>query len=252
MYESHPVFVCLLVAWAVAGVAAAFVLPRIPAPYGRFVRPGWGPRLPPRLAWFLMESPGLWVFGALLLSSLPAAPVPTLFAALWLGHYSYRGFLYPALIRSTRAVPVVVVLMAVGFHVATAGFQTWEIYRLKPDRPVAWLWDPRFLAGLAMFAWGFAGVVRADARLRALRPTRGQQYAIPKGGLFERVSCPHYFSEIVEWAGWAILTWTLAGLVFVLWTAANLVPRALALHRSYRAQFPDYPPERRALVPHLL
>jgi len=252
MTHAYPLFTSLLLIWAIAGVAASFVLPRIPAPYGRFVRPGWGPQIQPRLAWFLMESPGLWIFAVLFLSSLPCPPVPVLFAVLWMGHYLYRGFLYPALIRSTRAVPIAVVVMAFGFHLATAGLQTWEIYRLKPDRPVAWLWDPRFLIGLALFAWGFAGAVRADATLRALRPTRGAQYGLPRGGLFERVSCPHYFSEIVEWTGWAILTWTWAGLVFALWTAANLVPRALAVHRSYRAQFPDYPANRKALLPYIL
>ncbi len=249
MYELHPLFVRLLAGWAAIAIAAALVLPRIPAPYGHFVRPGWGPRIPPRLAWFLMESPGLWVFAAFFAASLPCPPVSALVAALWMGHYLYRGFVYPALIRSTRTVPVVVVLMAIGFHLATAGLQTWELYRIKPDRPVSWLWDPRFLAGLARVVIGFSTAVRADARLRALRPVRGQQYQIPRGGMFERVSCPHYLGEIVEWAGWALLTWTWAGLVFALWTAANLVPRARALHRAYREQFPDYPANRAALIP---
>ena len=43
-----------------------------------------------------------------------------------------------------------------------------------------------------------------------------------------------------------LLAWAVAGL------AANLVPRALALHRWYRAQFPDYPPHRKALVPYIV
>jgi hypothetical protein len=36
------------------------------------------------------------------------------------------------------------------------------------------------------------------------------------------------------------------------WTAANLVPRAVAHHRWYRERFADYPAERKALVPFLL
>jgi 3-oxo-5-alpha-steroid 4-dehydrogenase 1 len=251
MYQSHPVFVRLLVLWAASGLTAAVALRFIPAPYGRFVRPGWGPRLQPRLAWFLMESPGLWVFLAMFLASLPVPLVPALFGVLYMGHYLYRGFIYPSLIRSTRPVPFAVVAMAVGFHLATAGLQTWELYRIRPDRPVPWLWDPRFLAGLLMLVCGFVTAVRSDARLRALRPTRGQQYQIPRGGLFEHVSCPHYLGEIVEWTGWALLTWTWAGLVFALWVAANLVPRARALHRSNLAQFRDYPVNRRALIPYV-
>ncbi len=58
--------------------------------------------------------------------------------------------------------------------------------------------------------------------------------------------------EIIQWAGWALLTLSPAGLVFLIWTIANLVPRALAHHRWYRETFPDYPEERKALVPGLL
>jgi hypothetical protein len=45
------------------------------------------------------------------------------------------------------------------------------------------------------------------------------------------------------------MSWSLAGAAFALWTLANLVPRAGAHHRWYRARFADYPPERRALLP---
>jgi hypothetical protein len=57
---------------------------------------------------------------------------------------------------------------------------------------------------------------------------------------------------MIEWAGFALATWSLSGLAFALWTAANLVPRAISHHRWYREKFPDYPAERRALIPYLL
>jgi len=41
-------------------------------------------------------------------------------------------------------------------------------------------------------------------------------------------------------------------LSFAGFTAANLVPRAIANHRWYRRQFDDYPAERRAVVPFVL
>ncbi len=72
---------------------------------------------------------------------------------------------------------------------------------------------------------------------------------MPRGGLYAFISCPNYFGEIVEWTGWAIATWSVAGASFALWTAANLIPRARAHHRWYREQFADYPAERRAVLP---
>jgi hypothetical protein len=248
----HPVFACLLAGWCGLGAIACLALFQTAAPYGRFERPGWGPGLPPRLAWFLMESPGAFVFAAVLLASRPIPLVPALFGAIWLVHYGYRGFLYPVLIRSTRRVPVMIVASAIGFHAANATLQAWALYRLRPARPVEWLLDLRFVAGAALFAGGVALAAGADGRLRRLRPHGGQQYCIPTGGLFKYISCPNYLGEIVEWTGWAVLTWTSAGAAFAFWTVANLLPRAVAVHRWYRRQFTDYPPERRALIPHIL
>ena len=75
---------------------------------------------------------------------------------------------------------------------------------------------------------------------------------IAKVGFFRFVSCPNYLGEIVEWTGWAIISWSLPGLAFAVWTAANLLPRALTHHRWYRQNFPDYPRDRKAILPLLL
>jgi hypothetical protein len=92
----------------------------------------------------------------------------------------------------------------------------------------------------------------ADGRLRRLRAPGETGYAIPRGGLFELVSCPNYLGEIVEWIGWAVASASLAGLAFAVYTAANLAPRAIAHHAWYREKFPGYPGSRKALVPFLL
>lgn len=105
--------------------------------------------------------------------------------------------------------------------------------------------------GAALFVIGSVINFREDRALRGLRPACGSDYGIPRGGLFRWISCPNYLGEIVEWAGWAVATWSIAGLAFAAWTVANLVPRARAHHRWYLARFPDYPAERRALVPGL-
>jgi 3-oxo-5-alpha-steroid 4-dehydrogenase 1 len=117
--------------------------------------------------------------------------------------------------------------------------------------PAGWLADPRFLVGVALFFAGFVINQQSDEILRTLRAPGERGYKIPRGGLYRFVSAPNYFGELVEWIGFALAAWSPAALVFVVWTAANLAPRAWANHRWYRRTFPDYPPERRALVPFL-
>ena len=93
---------------------------------------------------------------------------------------------------------------------------------------------------------------RADVQgiyVRCLRAPGETGYKNPLGGLYRFVSCPNYPGERLEWFGWALATWSLGGLVFALWTVANLAPRAMANHRWYQEKFEEYPKERRALVP---
>ncbi len=64
------------------------------------------------------------------------------------------------------------------------------------------------------------------------------RYAIPYGGFFEFVSSPHYFGELMEWTGFCIASnFSLASFSFVVWTAANLVPRAIHTHKWYIETF---------------
>jgi 3-oxo-5-alpha-steroid 4-dehydrogenase 1 len=108
---------------------------------------------------------------------------------------------------------------------------------------------PTFLLGAALFAGGLIVNRKSDLTLHDLRRVNESGYEIPQGGLYRWVSSPNYLGEIIEWTGWAIGTWSLAGLSFALWTAANLAPRARSNHVWYQQQFPDYPDERKALIP---
>jgi protein-S-isoprenylcysteine O-methyltransferase Ste14 len=103
--------------------------------------------------------------------------------------------------------------------------------------------------GVALFGLGQWINHQSDAILLALRAPGETGYKIPTGGLYRWVSCPNYLGELIIWTGWAVATWSSAGLSFAVYTFANLAPRAAANHRWYREQFPDYPPERRALIP---
>ena len=94
--------------------------------------------------------------------------------------------------------------------------------------------------------------IKSDKILRDLRKPGETGYKVPRGFLYKYVSCPNYLGELMEWFGWALMTWSLPGLAFALYTLANLGPRALANHRWYKDKFADYPTERKALLPFIL
>jgi 3-oxo-5-alpha-steroid 4-dehydrogenase 1 len=222
---------------------------RVTAPYGRHHRPGWGPRLPSRAAWFTMELPALLVIGWLVLGNpAGAAAVAWVPLAFWLLHYGYRTLIYPLLMRSSgRTFPVLLVVFAIAFNILN-GYNNANalIAGGASGEP---LLTPHFLAGTLLFWTGFAIHCHADHVIRSLRRPGDGGYRIPRGGLFRHVSSPHYLGEILQWTGWAILTWSLAGLAFALFTFCNLAPRAISNHRWYRQKFADYPRNRRILVP---
>ena len=241
----------LLVGWFILGVITFASLFFIVAPYGRHRRSGWGPSIGDRWAWVLMEAPAVVVFGLCFwLHTRPLVPTDWYFLALWQAHYIYRAFIYPLRRRSSgRAMPLSIVAMGWFFNIGNGYLNGRYLFALSPGYAASWLWDGRFLLGLGLFLAGFAMHRHADHYLRVLRRPGESGYRVPYGALFRWVSCPNYLGEIVEWTGWAIATWSLAGLSFAVWTAANLAPRALAHHCWYRELFPDYPPGRKALLP---
>ena len=244
-----------MAAYAMLGLAAATLaaLSFVTAPYGRYARSGWGPTVPSRVGWIVMESPAVLAFVTFyLLGSHRASPAPLALLALWQAHYLHRAFVFPFAMRAEgKSMPVAIVAMGFSFNVLSAWINARWISK-SGDYPARWLVDPRFVAGVAIFFAGLGINVRADRRLLALRAPGETGYKIPRGGLHELVSSPNYLGEIVEWLGWALATWSLPGLAFAIYTIANLGPRALHHHAWYRRTFPDYPGGRKALLPFIL
>ena len=243
----------LLAAWLFMAAVTALLLLFFTAPYGRHVRRGWGPALPDRIGWLLMEAPAALVF-ALFFLLVPHRDTPAAWAffILWEAHYLHRAFLYPWTRRSARRpMPLAIVGMGFFFNLTNAYLNGRYLFSLSGGYPATWIRDVRFWGGLLLFLAGFVINRQADQILRNLRRPGENGYRIPYGGLYRWVSCPNYLGEILEWTGWALATWSLPGLAFALWTVANLAPRAQAHHRWYREHFPDYPPERKALLPRL-
>ena len=243
----------LLVTWFILAAIVFVSLFFITAPYGRHTRAGWGPGVRSTLGWVLMETPSLAVFAlCFALGAHDSGAAGVAFLAMWCGHYAYRALVYPALRRGGhKPMPLSVVAMGAVFNVGNAYLNGRALYTLGPLRSDAWLADPRFLAGTALFVVGFAMHVHSDRVLARLREHAADGYAIPSRGLHRWVASPNYLGETVQWAGFALATWTLPALAFAVWTAANLAPRARSHLAWYRATFRDYPEERRAMIPFL-
>jgi steroid 5-alpha reductase family enzyme len=245
------------IVFAITLLTALIVFPilfNVAAPYGRYTRRGWGPRLPSWLGWLFMESISAVLMLILyILGHAPKTPVHTIFLLMWEAHYIHRAFIYPFWLRDKwRPMPVVVPLMGAIFNLANAYLNGYYLFELSGSRyGLPWLASPQFLGGAALFVTGFIINRHADQVLHTLRAEGELGYTIPYGGLYRYISCPNYFGEILEWTGWAIATWSWPGLAFALWTFANLAPRARAHHRWYHENFENYPGERKALLPGL-
>lgn len=76
-------------------------------------------------------------------------------------------------------------------------------------------------------------------------------YAIPSGGLFGYVTMPHYFCELIAWLGLACVTQQLNAFLTLADMTSYLAGRSAATTRWYKSKFPNYPPERKNLIPFL-
>jgi 3-oxo-5-alpha-steroid 4-dehydrogenase 1 len=244
----------LVIGWMALAAVTFVALFFVTAPYGRFTRSGWGPRIAARWGWILMETPVLVTFLILYgLSDRKSNPVSLVLVVFWVAHYAHRSLIYPFRVRGKRpSTTLSIILMGATFNVGNGYLNGRYLFSLGPELQTSWLLDPRFIVGALLFWCGFALNQHSDRVLIALRAGGETGYRIPHGGGYRFVSCPNYLGEMMEWAGWALACWNLGALAFFVWTVANLAPRAIKTHRWYKEEFPDYPLERKALLPFIV
>ena len=242
----------LLLAWSLLCLAAGFFLFFRTAPYGRYLRKGWGVEVPSRLGWILFESPPVYLMIVFFFLYSNQSFVQILFVSIWMIHYLNRSFVWPLKAKiSGKPMPLIVILLALVFNAINVYLQGSWLF-VFGEYQTSWLTSKPFVVGFLLFFIGMYINITSDNILIALRKDSDEDYTVPKGFLFNKVSSPNYLGEMIEWLGWAIMTWSLAGLVFFFWTVANLLPRAIANHKWYKKKFPDYPSDRKAIIPYLL
>lgn len=224
-------------------------------PYGRFKTEKSKVEFPPVIGWLLLESPCLFAASLtfFLAGGNNTALVPLIFICIWQTHYFYRSVIFPLRVsKGSKPVALSGIAFGVVFN-SINGFLNGYAFAHAPHLlDVAWLASPYFIVGILLMVIGVSINIHADAVLRNLRKPGETGYKIPRGGLYWFISVPNYFGEIIEWAGLALAACTPAALSFLLFTIANLFPRALAHHRWYKETFADYPKERKAIIPFVL
>lgn len=241
--------------WLGVAIAVHITMFFITAPFGRHTSDKWGKTINNKLGWVIMESPSLLIMLYFLFSGTNSfnSYVWILFL-VWILHYANRSFIYPLRIKATpKQIPVFIVLNAILFNFMNAGLNGYFLSNLAntEDYNSDWLSSLHFITGAILFCVGAFINLKSDTILINLRKPGETGYKIPKGFLFDYVSSPNLFGELIEWSGFALMAWNLPALTFMVWTFANLVPRAKNHHDWYKKQFADYPKERKVIFPFL-
>ena len=194
---------------AVMAVIVFVALFYFKAGYGYLSTSNWGPKISNKTAWVLMEAPAfLFLLYYTLRFALSGADtgnskvVLYIMAGLYLLHYFQRSFIFPLLMRGKSKMPIAIMLMGLVFNTLNAYLIGGWLYSEAP-------------AGMYGINW------------------------LPRKGLYRYVTSANYFGDFTEWPGYAILTWSPAGLLFAIWTFANLGPRAKSLTGKYEDEFGD-------------
>ena len=239
--------------WIVVALATFLILVvfKIRAPYGRHSKLTWGPVISNKWGWFFMELPALILMPVIaLLGSAPKTNLTYTLLLLWVFHYFFRTLIFPFQLKtSDKKMPLVIVGSAILFN-GVNGFLNGYFLGYLNTCSLDFT-SIHFIVGCTLFVTGMFINRNSDRKLIALREKQ-EGYQIPKGGLFDRVSCPNHLGEIIEWIGFAILAWNLAAVTFAVWTFCNLIPRALNHHAWYQEYFEDYPNQRKAVIPFIL
>lgn len=207
---------------------------------------------------------------------------PTFLGTLFLLHYLNRAVVSPLRTPSRSNSHIGVVFCAVAFNIVNGTLS--GTYLSSPyaaqflegafSRPLFWV-------GVGLWAFGYAGNILHDEILLNLRRSakakgkaraqddddngknKQEHYAIPYGALYRFISYPNYFCEWIEWLGFALAASPLPSFasvstfletatppfVFFITEVLLMLPRAYRGHKWYLNRFPDYPKERKAVIP---
>ena len=236
----------LTVLWIIIGLIIFPTNLIYKAPYGRHTSKKWGVSIDNKLGWIIMELPALLVCPAIYFYFKVDFDISIMFICLWIIHYFNRTIIYPLRIKTKgKKMPLAIVLSAFFFNIVNGSINGYFLSNINLHSVSI------LITGFLLFVLGLYINISSDNKLINLRKIK-KGYFVPKGGLFKYISCPNFFGEILEWFGFALMTFNIGSLSFFIWTCCNLIPRGLAHHSWYKNKFNEYPKERKAILPFLI
>lgn len=110
---------------------------------------------------------------------------------------------------------------------------------------------PLIYASVVIFIMAELANFRTHLILRDLRPSGSNTRAIPRGFGFSLVSCPNYFFEMVAWCAFSFMTELPSAWFFTAVAGGQMYLWAVKKHQRYLKEFPDYPKNRKPMIPFL-
>lgn len=226
-------------------VAMAMSERTAPLAYSKFA--GAAGNVPSRIGMVVIYALGLVASLMALIAACrePTAPRAALVGTMLTAHYLKRELEVLYVHRYSGKIDLATsCAISVSYGLATLGIMHYTAHEVALGRAA--------IAGAALFGIGAAGNAWHHWLLSTLRSGGKAAYAVPRGGLFGLVACPHYLMELLAWLGIAMTSSSLFAYLNFASMAAYLASRAHSTTRWYRAKFGEaYPRERKHLVPYL-
>lgn len=235
--------------WIAIAVITFISLFFIKQPYGRHSSDKFGWMIDNKIGWIIMELPSPIIFSYFFFTgSITLSTMHYIIFAVYLIHYINRSIIFPLRIRTkNKKMPALIAFAAILFNCVNGSINGYYLGNHEITHAPMII----IILGFCLFIIGFYINNKSDDILLHLRDDGSTDYKIPKGFLFEYITSPNYFGEVLEWVGFCLMNFQIASLAFLVWTLANLIPRARDHHNWYLEKFKDYPKTRKVIFPYI-
>jgi len=196
------------------------------------------------------------IYGGVVPAGSTAEWVQRLGVGCWIAHYAKRELETLFVHRFSKGtMPIANIFKNSAYYWGFAVMVGYYLIHPKYTPPT----NPyQVYGGLALFVVAELLNLQCHVALRNLRPAGTKERRIPRGGLFELVSCPNYTFEVLAWVGFTIMTQVLGAALFTVVGLVQMTVWALGKHRNYRKEFdgkdgrPAYPRGRKSIIPFII